>query len=173
MSGAIGDAKVANRYKSVEWYTPAWVFDALGISFDLDPASPYDMESAVPAATKYTIFDDGLSKPWFGRVFLNPPYGPSTPQWMARMVDHGHGIALVFSRTDTAWFQQSMRAASAVLFVQGRIQFTPGRENQYKRSRCGAGTALFAYGADCAAALQRLSYRGTFVQQPLRTTPCN
>ena len=50
-----------NTHKSVEWYTPKWIFDELAIAFDLDPCSPHDMESQVPAKVKYTIFDDGLS----------------------------------------------------------------------------------------------------------------
>lgn len=73
MSGMIGEKRKQSMHKSVEWYTPAWIFKLLGLTFDLDPASPHDMESAVPAATKYTVFDDGLKKPWFGRVWMNPP----------------------------------------------------------------------------------------------------
>ncbi|WP_346839784.1 DNA N-6-adenine-methyltransferase [Microbulbifer sp. SAOS-129_SWC] len=151
--------------KSVEWYTPAWIFEELGIDFDLDPSSPHDAETAVPAEVKYTVFDDGLSKPWFGRVWLNPPYGRDTPQWIRRMVDHGCGIALVFSRTDAAWFQEAMTACAAILFMKGRVQFTPGRENQHKRSRCGAGTAMLAFGQGCADALQKMSSRGTYIDR--------
>jgi hypothetical protein len=102
LSGLFGDGvkREVSVHKSVEWYTPAWIFNELGMSFDLDPSSPHNMETAVPATTKYTIFDDGLTKPWFGRVWLNPPYGPETGAWMSRMADHGNGLALVFSRTD-------------------------------------------------------------------------
>jgi hypothetical protein len=78
MSGMIGEDRVGSKHKSVEWYTPAWIFEALEMKFDLDPASPHDMDSFVPATLKYTVFDDGLKKPWSGRVWLNPPYGPMT-----------------------------------------------------------------------------------------------
>lgn len=164
MSGMFGETRQAPTHKSVEWYTPSWVFDALSIDFDLDPSSPHDMETAVPASVKYTVFDDGLKKPWFGRVWMNPPYGPDTGFWIRRMIDHGNGIALVFSRTDASWCQEAMRAATAILFMAGRIDFVPGLENQHKKSRAGAGTVLFAFGGECAIALERLSDRGIFIR---------
>ncbi|MCC7544660.1 MAG: hypothetical protein IT506_04135 [Aquabacterium sp.] len=164
MSGLFWEERTHPAHKSVEWYTPAWVFDELGLTFDLDPSSPHDMETAVPAATKYTIFDDGLKKPWFGRVWLNPPYGPMTGVWMARMAEHAEGVALVFSRTDASWCQKSMRKATAMLFMAGRIEFVPGKENQHKKSRCGAGTMLLAFGDECANALERMSARGVFLR---------
>jgi len=162
MSGMFGETRTAPKHKSVEWYTPRWVFESLDLSFDLDPASPHDMPSQVPAWNKYTIFDDGLSKPWQGRVWLNPPYGPETGAWIRRFIKHGDGIALVFSRTDTSWCQEAMQSATATLFMAGRIDFIPGLENQHKKSRCGAGTVLFAMGEDCANALQRMRDRGVF-----------
>ena len=164
MSGMFGEKRRQSTHKSVEWYTPKWVFDELAMEFDLDPAHPHDMESAVPAKTKYTIFDDGLKQPWFGKVWLNPPYGTSTPVWIRRMIEHKNGIALVFSRTDTRWCQEAMKAATAMLFIAGRIDFVPGHENAHKKSRCGAGTVIFAFGDDCATALNRMSHRGTFIQ---------
>ncbi len=161
-----GDVKPHSGHKSVEWYTPKWVFDELSVEFDLDPASPHDHETFVPAKTKYTVFDDGLSKPWFGRVWLNPPYGRDTGYWMSRMADHGCGIALVFSRTDALWFQESMKRCTAMLFLSGRVAFVPGHENKHKRSRSGAGTALFAYDDDSAIALRRLSDKGVYLPGP-------
>lgn len=163
MSGLFGEPVDRSGHKSVEWYTPAWIFDELAIDFDLDPSSPHDMETAVPARTKYTIFDDGLKQEWHGRVWLNPPYGKDTPFWVRRMVDHGNGIALVFSRTDAAWCQEAMKTCTGMLFINGRIQFTPGKENAHKKSRCGAGTVMFAWGADNADALKRMSGHGVYI----------
>ncbi len=157
---------VKPTYKSVEWYTPEWIFKKLAIDFDLDPCSPHDMESVVPAKTKYTVFDNGLSKPWHDRVWLNPPYGKDTPFWMNRIAEHGNGIALVFSRTDSSWFQNAMRACTSILFFEGRIEFIPGLENQHKKSRSGAGSAMFAFGDECAKAVYRLSDEGFYLQIP-------
>jgi len=165
MSGMWGAARNAPKHKSVEWYTPAWIFDALALDFDTDPCSPHDMESAVPARTKYTIFDDGLKHEWRGRVWMNPPYGRSTPLWMHRFIAHANGIALVFSRTDALWCQDALRTADAYLFIAGRVEFVAGKENQHKRSRAGAGTVMFAYGDVCVDALERLSARGVYLRR--------
>ena len=163
MTGMIGVREAQPKRKSVEWYTPAWVFDRLGIQFDTDPSSPHDFETPVPARVKYTIFDDGLSKPWHGRVWMNPPYGPDTGFWMRRLIAHGNGIALVFSRTDAAWFQESIAAADATLLIAGRIEFIPGHENSHKKGRSGAGSAIFAFGTDNAIALSRLADLGVLI----------
>lgn len=153
MSGLIGDSTPRNKQKSVEWYTPGWIFELLALDFNLDPASPHDMQSVVPARLKFTLFDDGLKQPWTGKVWLNPPYNRETPLWMRKMIEHGNGIALVFSRTDAKWFQEALHTADATLLMSGRIQFIPGIENQHKRARSGAGSALFAWGEDCKQAL--------------------
>jgi len=160
MSGMFSEVQVSSKKKSVEWYTPEWIFQELKLQFDLDPCSPHDMESFVPAANKYTIYDNGLLKPWFGQVWLNPPYGRDTGTWMDRMIAHGQGLALLFSRTDAKWCQSAMKASDAVLFMSGRIAFVPGLENQHKKSRAGAGTVIFAFGEESAEALGRLSSFG-------------
>lgn len=164
MFGAVSSPKSQKTKKSVEWYTPRWVFERLQLEFDLDPCSPHDCETYVPAVIKYTIFDDGRSKPWFGRVWLNPPYGPETGYWMKRLIDHGCGIAMVFSRTDAEWCQEALLRASAVLFLKGRIDFVPGIENRHKESRAGAGTVMFAFGNDCVGALRRLKDLGVYFE---------
>ena len=165
MSGFFGYTRARSKHKSVEWYTPAWIFERLGVTFDIDPCSPHDMESHVPARVKYTVFDDGLKQAWSGCVWMNPPYGRSTPFWMRRFIDHANGIALVFSRTDALWCQEALRTADACLFIAGRIDFVPGKENQHKRARAGAGTVMFAYGDFCADALAKLSDRGVFLRR--------
>lgn len=147
--------------KSVEWYTPPWVFEELALTFDLDPSSPHDVDLHwIPVKRRFTIFDNGLAKAWSGRVWMNPPYGEETEFWMRRIAAHGNGIALVFSRTDTEWFHAAISTADAVLFFKGRIDFVPGTENCHKKSRSGAASVMFAFGSDCAAALTRLSHRG-------------
>lgn len=170
MSGMFGEPRAHAAHKSVEWYTPAWVFEALDITFDTDPCSPHDMESAVPALTKYTVFDDGLKKPWSGRVWLNPPYGPQTGEWMRRLIAHGNGIAMVFSRTDALWCQEAMRAAAGLLFLAGRVDFIPGNENKHKASRGGAGTLMLAFGSECCVALRALADRGVYVDRSMEVS---
>ena len=103
-----------------------------GGQFDLDPcATP---ESA-KASAYYTEADDGLSLPWHGKVFMNPPYSPGQPaQWIDKAISEvGCGnaevvVALMQSRTDTKWFHKAMGAADVMRFRRGRIQFErPGQ----------------------------------------------
>jgi len=139
--------------ESKEWYTPPRIFKALDMEFDLDPCSPgADVVPWIPAKRHLTYVEDGLVSGWRGRVWLNPPYGMDTPRWLYKLVAHGNGIALVFSRTDTYWFHRFAVQADAMLFVKGRIQFIPASGPQ-KRSGAGAGSLLLAYGNDCANTL--------------------
>src|ERR1700745_2892587 len=49
-------------------------------AFDLDPCCLAD---TAKAPRFFTPEDDGLSKPWLGRIFLNPPYSRPGP-WMEK-----------------------------------------------------------------------------------------
>jgi hypothetical protein len=71
--------------------TPKWIIDAIG-PFDLDPAAadprPWDC-----AQHNYTAADDGLSQPWHGRVFLNPPFNRyEVGRWIERLGRPWHRI---------------------------------------------------------------------------------
>jgi hypothetical protein len=142
---------------SPEWYTPAWLMAAIGLEFDLDPCHPHDrVLEHIPAPRRYTVFDDGLKQPWHGRVWCNPPYGPRVGRWLDRMAAHGHGIALVYARTDTAWCQAALESAGMALFLRGRVPFLCGTDGK-PRDRGGAGSLLLAWGADCEHALQEMA----------------
>ena len=106
-----------------EWLTPKWITDTLG-PFDLDPCSPGDRRPWDTAALHYSLPVDGLTAPWVGRVWCNPPYGKETFKWMEKMAEHGDGIALIFARTETKGFhRQVWERAHAVLFLEGRLAF--------------------------------------------------
>ena len=69
---------IQHSSKSQEHYTPDFVLDAvrktLG-TIDLDPASSEIANKKVKAKHFYTKEDDGLSQPWHGKIFCNPPGG--------------------------------------------------------------------------------------------------
>jgi DNA N-6-adenine-methyltransferase (Dam) len=147
---------------SSEWYTPPHVFEGLGIEFDLDPAAPPGGVPWVPARQYYSIAENGLTRPWRGRVWLNPPYGRQTPDWLGRLVEHGDGIALVFARSDTAWFHEFAPRATALCFVAGRLCFVPG-DGRPDPSAAGAPPLLIAYGLTCAVAVAQSGLGQTFL----------
>ena len=69
------------------WETPPELLEALRAvfgRFDLDPCAPRKSRTAVRARTHYTAEDDGLSLPWHGTVFVNPPYGRTLAAWIAK-----------------------------------------------------------------------------------------
>lgn len=149
------------RMGSDEWLTPPEILEALG-SFDLDPCSPINRPWPT-AAQHYTIEDDGLSKPWVGRVWLNPPYGAEAVRWLKRLADHGNGIALIFARTETeAFFSQVWERADGLLFIRGRLHFhyVDGRR---ARANGGALSVLIAYGLGNMLSLKMADIPGRFV----------
>lgn len=98
---------------------------------------------------------DGLAAPWWGRVWLNPPFGREAAQWLEKLAHYGNGIALIPARTETAMFYRSVWGrASAVCFVRGRPHFhrPDGTRAPFNS---GAPIALIAYGAENATALKR------------------
>ena len=124
------DLAVVMSSETPEWYTPLPLIErviaVLG-AIDLDPCSNTG-EPRVAAAQHYTEADDGLSQPWRGRVYMNPPYGSAIGQWVDKLAeefDYGNvseAIALVPARTDTSWWAHL--PASMVCFVTGRLSFS-------------------------------------------------
>ena len=148
---------------SVDWYTPKWVFDALGVYFDLDPCAPECGAPWIPALVSYSLKDDGLVSPWGGNVWLNPPYGENTYAWLERMHAHRQGICLVFARTDCKWFHHFVAKADAILFMEGRVKFVDGL-GLTKGSGAGSGSMLVAWGTDNVKTLEGWPLGGLFVK---------
>ncbi|BCH33201.1 hypothetical protein MesoLjLc_51310 [Mesorhizobium sp. L-8-10] len=170
------------------WLTPPDVLAAMGgsASFDLDPCAPVNRPWDM-ARQHYTVEDDGLMKPWFGRVWLNPPYQTDLiGKFMGRMVEHGRGIALIFARTETAIFHKTVwKAADALLFLEGRLHFHVNEDTEFKRGKdqpaimvsrgerapanAGAPSVFCAYGPDDADVLASCGLPGAFVPLRLRS----
>jgi hypothetical protein len=146
---------------SETWITPKYILDALG-EFDLDPCTPPEMPWET-AKNRYTEIDDGLIQPWHGRVWLNPPYGRKVNAWMEKMDSHGTGTALIFARTETAFFFDSIwNSAHAIFFFKGRLHchYVDGTR---AKANAGAPSALVAYGRDDADMLEASGLDGKFI----------
>jgi hypothetical protein len=150
-----------------EWLTPPSLLLKLG-TFDLDPCAP--IERPWPTAKRhFTKLDNGLRKKWTGRVWLNPPYGSETGKWLGRLAEHGDGIAFVFARTETTmFFKHVWGVASAILFLQGRINFHHVSGRRSTRN-CGAPSCLIAYGEKNAIKLQASGICGAFLSLNLKS----
>lgn len=111
-----------------EWETPQDLFDKLNeeFHFDIDVC-------ALPENAKcekyYTPEMDGLSQPWEGVVWCNPPYGRKIGDWVRRgllaSAARNTVVMLLPARTDTKWFHDYIykRNRVEIRFLKGRLKF--------------------------------------------------
>lgn len=148
-----------------EWLTPPEIIKALG-EFDLDPCSPGTRRPWDTAKRHYGFTDgeDGLMLPWNGRVWLNPPYSNEAKRWLSRLAMHGDGIALIFARTETeAFFETVWGQAHGILFLKGRLHFHHVSGDR-AGGNAGAPSCLVAYGVKNAHCLETCGIEGQFVR---------
>ncbi|MFN0062063.1 MAG: DNA N-6-adenine-methyltransferase [Myxococcaceae bacterium] len=110
-----------------DWETPVALF------LDLDKRWHFTLDvCATPANAKckryFTRADDGLAQPWRGVCWMNPPYGRQISGWLAKAARESFAgnatvVALVPSRTDTAWWHDWVAPYGEVEFLRGRIRF--------------------------------------------------
>jgi len=119
-----------------EWYTPARYIESarkvMG-EIDLDPASSKQANQIVKAKQYLTKEDDGLSRPWWGRMFMNPPYSMNKPFAEKMLDEYGMGnvdqaVVLVGAHAiETQWFKDYWDYV--LCFTGHRIRFiTPEGE---------------------------------------------
>jgi phage N-6-adenine-methyltransferase len=138
-----------------EWYTPSALIEraraVLG-EIDVDPASNEFAQRTVKAATFYSKEDDGLSKPWQGRVWLNPPYSRGViGQFVAKLCAERKAgrveaaILLTHNHTETAWWQAAALGSHAICFPRARVKFESPRGDIGSPQQ---GQAIFYFGSD-------------------------
>jgi hypothetical protein len=97
-----------------EWYTrPEFVDAARGVlgGIDLDPASCKVAQRTVRARRYFTKEDDGLTREWHGRVWINPPFSVAGKfgAKLLREFDAGNVTSAIMVvnaySADTRWFQ--------------------------------------------------------------------
>ncbi len=138
-----------------DWYTPPWLFQQLAVTFDLDVCAPADPSSRTcPARTYCTEADDGLTQPWHGLVWCNPPYSKAAP-WVERMIGHGNGIMLTHIPANASWAVDVWRTADAMIPLQA-VEFARPNGGTY---RPGYALMLTGYGPTAAAAAARRASR--------------
>jgi DNA N-6-adenine-methyltransferase (Dam). len=130
---------VAYNSGNNEWYTPQKYIEMARTVLeyiDLDPASSKIANEIVKADNYFTAEENGLSQVWYGKVWMNPPYSKELiGEFTKKFTDEYEagniveGIVLVNNATETAWFTNMIRSASAVVFPRGRIlYYSPKKE---------------------------------------------
>lgn len=147
-----------------EWYTPRWLFDALGIVYDLDVCSPVDRtHTNVPSSGYYTIEDDGLAQDWHGTVWCNPPYSTPDP-WARKMLDHGDGLLLVHMPMNAGWCVDIWRECDGIRLFQAMEFVRPDGSLQ----RPGYWLQLAAFGREATRALAMMEPPDWVADNPRR-----
>lgn len=133
-------AHVSNNGGNNEWYTPPRFIEAarevMG-SINLDPASCARANETVKADDFYIKEVDGLSLPWGGNVWLNPPYSQPLIQKFCEAVKEKYLngefeqlVILTNNATETDWGQTLLSTARAVCFPSKRIRFIDPEGNE-------------------------------------------
>lgn len=130
---------------SDDWYTPKYVFDKMGVTFDLDVAAPIDRAFCTVPANQF-ITANSLYKEWNGFIWMNPPWSGRGKKeaWLNKFFEHGDGIALTPDRSSAPWWQSASLKTTAVLFVKGKIKFI--KPDGTTGNWPSTGTTLFAVG---------------------------
>ncbi len=97
---------------------------------DLDPASCQLAQQVVQATKYYTAEEDGLSRPWHGNVWLNPPYSKGLitafiDKFCAEAVAGRITGAIILTNAgaDTKWFHQFLSVCDTVYLTRGHVKF--------------------------------------------------
>ena len=137
--------------RAPDWATPRSFMDFLNKQRywkpNLDAAATV---GNTKAPRFYNPHQNGLKHPWFGDVWLNPPYGREIPKWLQKCKEEiqrkeVHSIMVLLpARTDTKWFHDMiMKDAYLVYLIRGR--FNHQKKNQVKNSNAPFASMLVCY----------------------------
>ena len=108
--------------------TPKYLFDRISsiFNFSLDVCA---LPENAKCESYYTPKDDGLSKPWRGGVWCNPPYGREISSWVKKAYEESQKeynsfvLMLLPARTDTKWWWDWVQGKATLFFIKGRVKF--------------------------------------------------
>ena len=156
------DGLGGNDHRETRWLTPPSLVQKLG-EFDLDPCGAPGQTLAKKTYLQENG-EDGLTLPWEGRAFVNPPYGREAFPFMRKLAAHNCGTLLIFAAVETEiWFETVWPKATAILFPKGRITFLRA-DGTSPKANSGKPSALIAYGEADALALEQSGIAGHVVR---------
>lgn len=148
-----------------EWYSPREIVEAARATLgeiDLDPASCEQANQIVQARKFYTVREDGLSQPWSGKIWLNPPYGRYAPKFVERFaiafaqgsVEQGV-LLLATHHLTTDWFSALAAHRLIACLPTQRLQFSGSCERPMH------GSVILGIGVDPERFKEAFSIFGT------------
>lgn len=117
-----------NNFKSnkVVYSTPKKLFKVIDdeFHFNLDVCA---LPENAKCSNYYTPEIDGLSQPWLGVCWMNPPFNKELKKWVIKARDESqkHGsivVCLVPFRGNTVWFRD-VCMDSEIRFIIGEVNF--------------------------------------------------
>jgi phage N-6-adenine-methyltransferase len=130
------------------WGTPQALFNQLNdeFHFDLDVCA---IKENAKCDKFFSPEDDGLKQSWYGKCFMNPPYGKEIKFWIEKAYNEilnnknvNLVVALLPARTDTKYFHNYIlsfsilnknynkilnKFESEIRFIKGRLKFNDGK----------------------------------------------
>lgn len=170
--GEAADVLATKHTGDEESYTPARLIEAARATMgaiDLDPASNAMAQECVRAERWFGVEENGLSRAWHGRVWLNPPYTRGLIDlFVTKLCDaHSTGmvpqaVLLTNNNTDTGWWHEAALKASGVCFTLGRINF---HKRDGSLSSPTNGQTLFYFGDDQGGFVEHFSSVGMIMDR--------
>lgn len=152
--------KVLFSHEQTEWYTPPDYIQLIRRVIqviDLDPASHPEPQYWIGAKTYYTKEDDGLNQPWFGNVFVNPPYSKTGNRsnqelWLEKLEEeylHGQvseAISLNKAALGYGWFSRFFKQYPCCLTYELPRFVRPGTDPYSRQKPAKLAAAFFYFG---------------------------
>ena len=154
MVGKFRESSIHTGVNKDDYYTPPEIFESMGATFDLDVCAPIGGVPWIPATSHYSLKDDGLSQPWNGRVWMNPPFSKPSP-WMERFLNHADGVCLV-GMSRSQWFSDAWEKLDAIVLCDKKIKFVT---IDGERKNIFMPTIMGAIGSGNVSLLQRFGRR--------------
>jgi len=130
--GALSLIKAMVSSKDNEWETPRQLFKMLNseFNFTLDPCATHENHKC---PKYFTLKENGLRQDWGNEVvFMNPPYGGSTRNWIKKAWHESKRgatvVCLIVSSTDRSyWHDYIFPYAAQIRFIRGKIKFSDAK----------------------------------------------
>jgi hypothetical protein len=159
-----------------KWFTPLWVIDlvrAVLPDIDLDPCTEEIPQKWINATRYYTEATNGLTRPWFGHMFINPPFD-QTEKWLGKFyidteMDFRQkentikdSMILVNSNLGYKWYEKLWRKYPVCCFEK-RIAFADETGYIDPSKTAKRGQTMAYYGNDVSRFIRVFSQYGRVI----------